>query len=182
MCCYSAQRCRTCCSCGIRRSCCAKAAMIEPSPTPRLTCSARCTHMPRADIKRRHRERCRNALHCFWRVMRGGISTTNTELTEVVLSPTPHRIVCKNCTGIRTACGKLCDCATHIHLHRVPLSRTIHACLTPTTTSPAPHGAGTRENTHMFCASHHIRGRRNNAITKHPCAHRQQAFCQRRVI
>ena len=156
--------------------------MIEPPPTPRLTCSARCTHMPRADVKCRHRERCRNTLHCFWRVMRSGISTTNTELSEVVLSPTPHRIVCKNCTGIRTACGQMRNCATHIHLNRVPLSWAIHAYLAETVKTPAPHIACTRENTHMFCASHHFRGRRNSAITKHPCAHRQQAFCQRRVI
>jgi hypothetical protein len=156
--------------------------MCESPPTPCFTSGARCTHMPRTDIDCRHRERCRNALHSFWCVVRVGVGTADTKLAEIVLSPTAHRIVCKNCTGIGAARGQLSDRATHIHEDRVRLVCSAHANLALPIATPAPHGSCTRENPCVFCTSHHFRWRRNRAVSKHSRTHRQQALGEPRMI
>ena len=110
------------------------------------------------------------------------IGATNSKLTENVLPPTAHRAICKNCTSVGSTCSYLCDCATHIHLHRIRLVCATHAHLSLSIASPAPHAARTSENTRMLSASHHLHWRRNSAITKHTSTHRQQALHESRMI
>ena len=156
--------------------------MHESAPAPRIACSARCTHVPCADINRRYRERPRNTQHHFGRVVRRCIGRTDTELAKVVLAPTPHRAVGENCACIRTTRRKLRHRAAHCNLYGIKLSGPVNSRLAPTITTPAPHCSCTGENTDMISACHHFCWRSNSPIPEHASTHGQQTFSKPRMI